>query len=178
MAFTMTQAQYADHRGISAPRVCTLVKQGKLNGAVRMKKGKKYIDPEKADALLEQNLSPQLPAKNKNAAKQEEKERTVAAAKLKGMDYNTAKTLTEQYKAALKKLEYEKVTGKLIPADQIEHALTNHILAAKTRLEAVQSEVVPLVREFVADPDHQAAIINAVDKSLTEAMEELSRSVI
>ena len=64
MAFTMTQSEYARHRGVSPARITKIVKQGKIKGATTRNNGKVFIDPVKADALLKQNLDPMNPPKN------------------------------------------------------------------------------------------------------------------
>lgn len=173
MAFTMTQSEYARHRGVSPARITTIVKQGKISGATTTKNGKVLIDPEKADTLLEQNLDPMNPPRN---PKKEVKEEFVKKAGIKGVDYHTARTINEQYKAALRKLEFETKSGQLIPSNEVEKAWTAHITAAKIRLLGIKSKIAPLIQEYLEDIDDRESVLGLVDSVVREALEELSRS--
>lgn len=129
----MNQSQYAKHRGISQQRVAKLIQQGKIKKGVK-KKGNVYsIDPVKADAELEGNLAPinrpkpkksePKPKSGKRSKKkdppQAEMQNTAKEGGTVGMSYNTAHTLHEQYRAALRRLEYEEKKAELIPAESV-----------------------------------------------------------
>ncbi len=173
MAFTMTQSEYARHRGVSPARITKIVKQGKIKGAIARNNGKVFIDPAKADALLKQNLDPMNPPKDPDP---EVKEQFVKKAGIKGVDYHTARTINEQYKAALRKLEFELKSGQLIPAGEVEKAWTSHISAAKVRLLGIKSKIAPLVQEYLVDLEDRESVLGLVDSCVREALEELSRS--
>ena len=185
MAYIMTQSDYAKHRGVNRSRVNRYVKQGKLTGSFIKKDGRVYIDPEKADALLKKNLDPMNPIKEPKIKNQklyphqttvDEKKYKVQKAGLKGVDYQTARTINEQYKAALRKLEYEQKSGVLIPANEVERAWTSHITNARTRLLGIKSKVAPLIHEYLADVEDRESVLGLVDSAVREALEELSRS--
>ena len=113
------------------------------------KKGRYYIDPEKADAALAKNLDPQNPSRVKSIKKKDvspaKKRKKIKEAGLPlKMDLNTAKTLNEQYKAGLNKLKYEKEQGKSIPADKVEknafecgRQIRDQFLSIPERLSAI-----------------------------------------
>jgi len=112
-----TQTEFAAYRGVSQPTVFAYIKSGKIPKSAMI--GKK-IDRDKADAALEKNLSPMnRPQKNQDATP-EEKQKVAATAGMGTLDYQTAHTLNEQYKAALKKLEYDERSGKVVNADEVK----------------------------------------------------------
>lgn len=111
----MTQSEYAQHIGVSQPRVHKMIQTGKIPKSAM--DGKRIIS-ELADKALGKNLEPAR--KQKSELPVEEKEKVVQAAGIKTLDYTTARTLNEQYKAALNKLEYEQKSGKLIDASEVE----------------------------------------------------------
>lgn len=112
-----TQTEYAKYRGCSQQLISKYIRQGKIPKSAM--KGNKIIF-DLADAALEKNLSPiNRPQKNQDATP-EEKQKVAATAGMATLDYQTAHTLNEQYKAALKKLEYDERSGKVVNADEVK----------------------------------------------------------
>jgi hypothetical protein len=175
MPYNMTQTEYADHAGISQARISVMIKQGKLRGAYRKKKGRYYIDPKKADIALSKNLDPQNPSRVKSIKKKEisEKKKTEtireAGIPLK-MDLNTAKTLNEQYKAGLNKLKYEAEQKKLIPADMVEKAAFEVGRKIRDQLLSIPDRCAPLV----AVEDNQIECKQIILKEITNILKTLS----
>lgn len=106
----MTQKEYARHAGISEAQVSKYKKQGVLDGAFR-KKGKQYfIVSAIADKLLDKHLDPSF--RKKSDSPGDEKESFVEA-----------RTWTERYKAADRKLSYEIKAGKWILKNEVRDKL-------------------------------------------------------
>ena len=124
----LSQSAYAKHRNISQPRIAQLIREGRLKGAYIQRGGRFYIDPKKADAILDVTTkienrplsSKKIKGGSRKQPTSKQKHRVTADAGVNNVDFQTARVLNEQYKAALKKLEYEERQGKLIPTDQVE----------------------------------------------------------
>jgi len=126
-----TQTEFAEHRGISQPRVSKMIRDKKIpHSCLKEISGRKLIDRDKADAALEQNLdriyNPTKKTKQKKPQlSHTEMETTAAVAKTNGMSLSDAQKIQAQYKAALLKLEFEEKSGKLIPANSVKEAAFN-----------------------------------------------------
>lgn len=126
----MTLAEYAKYRGVTPAYISQMIKKGMLEGTYLKGRNSYNIDATKADAKLEKVLSPdrmkktrqeiQKTPKRKNNATIEEKQEVIESANIEEIDYHTARTTNERYKAALKKLEYEEKAGKLVLANDVE----------------------------------------------------------
>jgi len=188
----MNQAQFAKLLNVSKPYITKLINEGRLNGAFTVDaKGRRDIDPKKAKALLDHSRDPAAKPsgkggrpKGKGKGKKrtpskrtpppEEKIKTVVGAGLPNqMDYGTARTLNEKYKAALKNLEYEEKRKALTPTAEIVVTWTRHIIAAKTRLLGLKSRLAPIVFEHVEDLDARERILTTIDQTIREALKEL-----
>ena len=175
----MTQTEYAEHRGISQPRVSTLIRTGQIPAsAMRKISGKRLIDMEKADKALDENLDKirnPNPEPRKRRGKKEatisEIKQTVEHAGTGGMTLAKAQQVQAQYKAALLKLEYEQKSGKLIDAEVVEVETFN--FARRVR-DAIQNVPDRVSSELASYTD-----VHKVRETLTaaynEVLEELSR---
>ena len=125
----MTQIEYADHRGISQPRVSTMIKTGKIPASAMKKiSGKKLIDMEKADAALAENLdrvhnpNPEprrTRSKKKMSPTKPEMEKVIKAAGLENMSLSEAQRLQANYKASLLKLELDQKSDLLVEKEKV-----------------------------------------------------------
>jgi hypothetical protein len=141
-AYYMTQAQYAKHRQISQPRIAKLIRVGKLNGAYR-KKGRRYfINPAKADQLLDQNLNPIY----RDAGPGRPEEKAGAPLPTKSSNGRSMAEATRNLtwlRVALTKLKYDKERGALVPKDQVARQATNVGLLVRTHLESLPAKIAP-----------------------------------
>lgn len=135
----MNQKEYAAHRGISSNVVSKFIRQGKLDGAFRMYRGKYRIDPKKADELLDQNLDP---GQRKKAAKSSE-------------TYQEAKTSHEIYKSKLAKHKLQVERGKYIEKTKVEsdafragQTIKNYLESVPVRVSAQISAIAPGLNQF------------------------------
>jgi hypothetical protein len=123
------QVEFAAIVGVSQPRIAKLVAQGKLGDAVIREGHRTWINIQKGQQNLKKNLDPinqqnrvKKPALQPEKTEKIEKKKAVAeTGGTRAMDYNTARTINEQYKAALKKLEYQRLSGSLIPAEEVRN---------------------------------------------------------
>jgi len=186
----VNQAQYAKHLGISQQRVAKLLQQGIISsGVVKFQRGTKLgyrIDPKKADVDYNKNRDHQNRPKPKAKPEQKPKpgtkkrdpppevmESTARTAGTKGMDYNTARTLHEQYRAALSKLEYEEKSGKLIPAEQVRKDADALGRLVKGLFTAMPPRTAPLLAAETDPFKVQQMMIKEVNQILTEIADTL-----
>ncbi len=175
----MTQTEYAEHRGISQPRVSTLMRTGKIPAsAMRKISGKRLIDMDKADKALSENLdkiynpNPEpRKRKNKEQPTVPEMEQTAEKAGTGGMTLAKAQQVQAQYKAALLKLEYEQKSGKLIDAGVVEVETFNFARRVRDAIQNVPDRVSSEIASYTD--------VHKVRETLTaaynEVLEELSR---
>jgi uncharacterized protein YecT (DUF1311 family) len=177
----MNQKEYAKRTGLSQPTVSNFIRQGILKESVK-KIGKRYqINAKLADQERKRKLDPIAGGdrtKKKKKPTPEKKQATAEQAKTAGIDFNEARRLNEQYKAALKKLDYEERTGKLIPAQEIKRAWIQHISSAKVKILGVPAKLTPIIRDLVADIDSSSAIISAIENEINDLLNELMKSRI
>ena len=111
----VSQAEFARRNGWSKQYVAKLVKQGRI----KLEGGK--IDPVAAKRAIDQLAEPST-ALRENP----EQSRTVVPAATaptdnrKAVDYASARTMREAYKAKMAKLDYEEREGKLVDATQVK----------------------------------------------------------
>jgi hypothetical protein len=169
----MNIPEYAAHRNCTKQHISAIIKGGRLTGAVRKRGGRYIIDPAKADAILEASRDPahppvarppkiekpkqQPPADKPKTEKQPKQKRLEAipveekiqVVKGSGLNlkitYAEARTLNEQYKAALKKAEYDRLMGKSLDAE--EHYLKLFDIARRVRDQclAIADRCAPVV---------------------------------
>lgn len=138
----MTQKQYAEHVGCDQSRISRLMKQGKLKGAID-KEGK--IDPDKADIVLKKNLAPENRKILIDDVPKEEKVEAVKNTEFEKLDYNEARTLNEQYKAMLNKLEYEEKANILVNIEDINSKLFKVARQIRDSIQAIPDRCSALV---------------------------------
>lgn len=169
----MTQTEYADHRGISQPRISTMIKTGKIPASAMKKiSGKKLIDMEKADAALAENLdrvhNPNPEPRKRRSRKsptKPEMEQVIRAAGLENMSLSEAQRLQANYKASLLKLELDQKSDLVVEKE-------------KVRVEAFEAG--RIVRDGIFNiPDRLSAElasctdVHAVSQKLMDAFNEV-----
>lgn len=180
----MSRRGYAKHRGVSEGAVRKAIKEGRITVEVNNK-----IDPVKADKQWEKNSDAvQVETQNKNKKKQnnahpdlfsQELEQTETTKEAE--DENTAGTQSlnasraekEQYLAAIKKLEYEKLTGELIPRHRVEKK-------AFEIAQMVNRSVMNLPARISAElaaMSQTAQVSLFLEKQLRAALEELANTI-
>ena len=163
---------YGKRIGVSQQRVSKYVKTGQISDRALSVVGKrKMINPEIADADLAQSIDPSQ--KRKAAISQSDKCETIVTAGLNpnSPDFQTARALNEHYKAALKKLEFEKQDGLLLDAKQVEKEAFD--LARQVR-DAILNIPNRIADQIVVLND-RSEIIKVLTNELTNALEKLSQ---
>jgi len=164
----MNQAEFAKHIGVSQPRVVSYIKNGKLKESIT-KNGRFYdIDPEIAKRELGQNLDP-----IKSSNKTNKNKKTSVPPVKAGMDYSVGRAVDQQYKAGLRKLEYEIKRGKLIEADQVRKDADKAARLVKEKVNAWPGRVSALV----AAEDDQFKCEQILKKECNELLDEISEGL-
>jgi hypothetical protein len=177
----MTQSEYAEHRGIVQQLVSRYCRDGRLRGAaVKTKRGRWQIDPEKADAALNELLDPAYakprPWKTGKAAASkwkipgEEKKATICDAGLAGVGYHRARTENERYKAALNKIRWQTSTRDMVQRREVERAAFDVGRAVRDAVLNVPARVAAVA----AGEADQFEVEKLLTKELKKALDELS----
>jgi hypothetical protein len=159
----MNQREYAKHAGLTQPRICQLLRAGKLRGAAVKTGGRWNIDPKKADKALKENISPSKKRQGEFGARKtrgrrkpkrrskrekptpEEKKWIAKTAGTEELSLHQAELLEKQYRAALKKLEYERASGVLIEAEQVKKAAFDKGRMLRDAFLNLKSKISPLL---------------------------------
>lgn len=171
----MNQKQYARHRGVAPPTVSEWIRKGHLKGAFK-RNGRVYeIDQPKADALLKERLHSSYRKRPDPQATGEKQREVVEAAGVADISFSEARAMKEKYLAALRKLEFEEKSGKLIPACDVEEIILRLVVATKTRFLGVPSKLGPLLSELVGDDKIANQAVAVIDSEIRSSLLELSR---
>lgn len=121
--------EYAEFRGVSVSLIKTFIQKGKISKKSLKRKGRLWlINRDKAENDLKECLDERQRKKTgKKDISDEEKNKIVKESGIDdeikngddGLTLNKAQTLNQKYQAALKRLEYEEKSGKLIDAEQV-----------------------------------------------------------
>lgn len=159
----MNQREYAKHASLTQPRICQLLKAGKFEDAATKTGGRWNIDHRKADKVLAKNISPSKKRQGEFGARKTrgkrkpkrrssgkpptpaEKKRVAKEAGTEELSLFQAELLEKQYKAALKKLEYEKATGVLIEAEKVKKAAFDRGRMLRDSLLNLKGKISPLL---------------------------------
>ncbi len=107
----ITQAEFARQLEVSKPYIHKLVKKG----IIKLRNGK--VDTEQALAAMKANADPA------NALREESPSEVIPAVgnTAGAVDFVTARTMREAFRAKLAKLEYEEKSGKLTDAGKVRN---------------------------------------------------------
>ena len=107
----ISQAEFARQQGVSKPYINKLVKKG----IIKLKNGK--VDTKQALSSIKMNADP---ATLLRSDKQKESS-NLPASPNGGIDFVTARTMREAFRAKLTQLEYEEKSGKLTDAAKVKN---------------------------------------------------------
>jgi hypothetical protein len=168
----MTQAEYAEHRGVSAVAVHKAVKAGRIS----LIAGK--IDPAVADIQWAQNTRPRADRKPTAALAQPADDRRpepiiVAnpVASDDNDDYWVSRAKRERAEAAIAEMRRAELEGKLIRADVIRAAWARKISSARDALLQMPHRLSPVL---AAESDMER-IGQLLDEELRQALLHLSQ---
>ena len=154
----LNQNEFAKLIGVSQPMVAKYIREGTLKRSLRREGSRCYIRPRAGKNELAQNLNPahdrviHVGLKNSKSKKQKndqgghaEKQQIVEIAGMENIDLNTAKTLETQYKAALRKLEYEEKNQELVSISKLVKVADAAGRQIKEQCLAIADRCSPLV---------------------------------
>lgn len=185
MPIVKTQQQAADAIGVSQPRFWKVSKRGGLDSAKVTVPGQKkhswdtdklkILWREITDPMHETRKMPQPePGTKKQKATDDEKQEVIQEAGVKlTMNYNTAKTLNEQYKAARSKLAYEKEVGEVINAAAAEKKTFHIARQVRDACLAIPDRCTPLIAAL----NDQFQIKKVMMEEIKNILENLSNAV-
>ena len=150
MGKLVSRREYARMRGWQHSYINRLVKEGKL----RLVRGK--IDPERADADLAVNRT-RMPRLSEPAEREPGKIAPLVQ----------AKTIHETYRAKTAKIEYEKLTGKLVDAERVVEVAERAFSNVRNRLRAVPRTIAPLLLNRSNPAEIEEVMLRAIDAALT-----------
>jgi hypothetical protein len=174
----VSQTEFAKRVGVSQARISRLCSDGKLNGATHKDGARMMIDVKKGIELLKSALDPSYTSKIRKTVqgKSEDPEREAAPAesqKVKPvMDYGVARTLNEQYKAAIRKLEYEEKTGKLVDAASVKESA----FSLGRRIRDSMLNIPDRIASMLAAETDETKIRELLTGEIRNALEELSKN--
>ena len=131
--YQYTGKQIADKLGVTKAMVYRYAKEGRFEGCYEIRNGRKYYDLAKTRKAYKKNSCENHRKKRIKGEVVEEKPITIKTMKntikLAGIDPNLtwteSRNITEQYKAALLKLDYEAKEKTLLLAADVERQVKN-----------------------------------------------------
>jgi len=154
--------KYAAHRGCHPSYIGKMTKSGKIP----LVSGK--IDPTAADAILDQTTRPRVRSTGHTAA--------VRSVRSEGQvsPYLQARTVHETYRAKKEKLEYERMTEKLVEVDKVMQVAETMFSTVRVRLRGLARSMAPIL----AANSHPAEVERMLADAIDAALEELSTEKI
>ena len=179
MAYDTPTGEAAKLLGITGGRLSQIHGMGGDKGTYRSKKGKRFYDMDKLAPHLDKTLSeenrgrrgkkPGEPLTADKAKVIEKAGLTAPNTEIKSIDFNTARKLNEQYKAALKKVDYEERIGKLISHDVVKEQAAECALLVKSSLLSIPDRISDLLAAE-SDPAKVNAILRDEFRNILEEM--------
>jgi len=171
----VSQSEYARERGVSRQYVGKLIKQGKIPPfALRRVKKRVLIYSSRADKALESTSEPKLiekPSRKRRKATQEERKATARRARVDKLSYSQARTVYERYRAALKKMQFQRESAELLPAKEVAAAALSKARVVRDAILNVPDRLAPLLAAET-EPHRIEAILA---EELRMVLEELTR---
>ena len=140
---------FSDHVGVGYEHVRRSIRRGRIPKAAlrknRSKRNRQEINLEEGLSAFDENFAPEnRKRKTPKDIPAEKKRNAIEAAETGGMTYDQARRLNEQYKAALKKLEYDRLRGSFILAEKVKkdgdtigRLIKEHVKAIPGRISAL-----------------------------------------
>jgi hypothetical protein len=156
----VSQAEYARSRGVSKSVVTRFKQRGYLDGAFVEKDGKAFLDSEKADELLAERLDPSRGGKRDSEEKESLPE---------DRSFLEARTWSERYRAADRKLTYEIRAGKYVLKSEVREHNFKIARICRDALLNMSSRIAPII----AGESDQAKICQMIDSEVQTILKEL-----
>jgi hypothetical protein len=164
----MSKSAYAKYRGCSRVTISRYIASGKLGAPALREDGK--IDVAEADKMLAARVAPIQQASSRARFTRKAAETVSRAGLQGGMTVADAQSLLLQYRAAIKKLEYEERIGKLVNADKVRETAFD---AARQTRDALLN-IPDRVSALMAAESSEVKVRELLTKEIREALSELA----
>ena len=172
----MTGRQFARHREVDPSQVTRWTKKGFFKDALVRVKGKKrrLIDSEKADVILEKNLDPNHRKGGGVTTRDRGSQVEIEPDASKGTEdtFIQARTWSERYRAAERKLNYEIKQGKWMPKAQVRSEAFKAGRIFRDTMLNIPPRVQAIISAETGLDEHQ------VGRLLTEEIEQALRELV
>lgn len=174
----VTVEEYAKHRGIAERSVRRYLADKLIPASAQIRKGRLlFLDQAKADKAIEKHGTTRreilgevsLPVKGKTPPVPVQ-QATTQQAGTAGLTFHEARTLKERYLAALRKIELDEKTGRLVEVEQVKLAAFNKARQARDTLLNIPDRIAPIL---AAERD-QMKVAELLTRELRDALEGLS----
>ncbi len=160
---------FAKHRGIQGRSVRRYIAEGIIPpAAIIRERHRVFIDQAQADKYLNKHI---VPRKNLLAAGKVDTAQAIEKAATSGLSFHEARTVKERFTAALRKLEYEEKSGKLVDAETVKLAAFNKARAVRDTLLNIPDRIAPIL---AAEAD-EAAVNKILATEIRSALEDLAK---
>lgn len=167
----MSQRAYAKHRGVTHRAVQKAI----ASGRIPVTEGQK-VDPDEADRAWAANTDESRP---RNSVSGTPKLSVVppvpapsgASGHVVATGYQASRAMHENYRARTARLEYERLTGMLVSADEVKVEAFNAARRAREALLAIADRQAPVLAA-ITDP---AEIHSVLTAEIRQVLEELAR---
>ena len=168
----VTIPEYSKMIGYNEQYIRRVIAKRIITKKALKKKGKRWlVNPEQADIDRDKNLAPENRKKLKTKPTDQEKETVSKKAGTAHLDYAECRRLNEQYKAGLRKLEYDQKSGSLISADKVEQDYFNIGRTIRDSLLSIPNRI----GAILAAEDDQLKVANILKTEIIQALEILSK---
>jgi len=174
MVELVTQREYARRRGVSQPAVAKAIKAGRIKTV----DGK--IDPAQADIQWTRRTQAQAPRganlavggapPGGNGGNAGSAPGQNGAAH--GVDYSQQRAILEGYRARLAKVEYETLTGKLVPIDAVRVKWFNTLRTARQQFEGLAAQL----SAMLAAETNQFEVHRILDEAVRRILNDLANA--
>ena len=175
----LTGREFARHRNVDPSKVTRWGNTGFFHAALFKVKGKKrrLIDSEKADALLEKNLDPNYRKGGAVTTKDRAPEIDVAPDPGKGTEgtFIEARTWSERYKAAERKLNYEIKKDKWVSKAQVRDESFKAGRILRDSLLNIGPRVAAILAAEIGYEIDEHTVLRVLQKEHEQALKEFVR---
>src|SRR5689334_5158266 len=171
MGKPMSQRAYARHRGVTHGAVQKAIKSGRIPVTADQK-----VDPDEADRAWAANTDETKPRNSVSGAPKLSVLSPVSpssgvSGQTIATGYQASRAIHESYRAKTARLEYERLIGTLVSADEVRVEAFNAARRAREMLLAIPDRQGPVLAA-IADPAEIHRILTA---EIRQVLEELAR---
>jgi hypothetical protein len=172
---TGTLTDFAAAAGISQPMVTKLRAMGVMDGALIKQPGKKrvLVDIDKALKFYNERMDPNFRKATRFGRTPDNKKNGATQAKSGGQSFVDARSISEQYKAAKLKLEYEVNKGLWLKKSDV----TDKAFRAARLMRDTFQNIPSRISALVAAESDQSQCYRIINDELKEALNEYVRQL-